>query len=232
MRKLLSLIIVVAAAGWSMAQERPTALQAAVSFLNFKAVQTDLKLTAAQIKSIDSYRNQVTDLMKSLQNSKTPPTKAQADAAGTKVKGLVDKALNVLNANQQMRLRQLVMQRYGIFSIVAKDIKGLIGLSADQEKKVRSIQESADKKVADLVQQRQMQLRSIPQPKDPNNSAQAAAYQKKVRETAESFEKQDKKTIEGWQKSAEAQALAVLTPAQKTKWQQAQGPKFDFSKLK
>lgn len=214
------------------AQERPSAIQAAVGMLNYKQIQAELKLTPAQVQKINSLRDQTRKVMQSLQQSSTPPTKAQADSAGAKVRSLVDQAIAVLNTTQQTRLRQLAIQQFGIFAVVAKDVKGLVGITPDQEKRIRKVRDDADKKVSDLVQQRQLQLRSIPQPKNPNNKAEVEAYQKKVAQTAQSFESADKVTIGKWQKEAEAQALAVLTAAQKTKWQQVQGPKFDFSKVK
>ncbi|MBX3119679.1 MAG: hypothetical protein KF784_11480 [Fimbriimonadaceae bacterium] len=230
----LAILLLFSMAVFGFAQspaERPSALEVAIPLLNAKAVQTELKLTPAQVKKIDSLRQSIQDLIMSMNKRSSPPSQSEVQAADKKMGGLMGQVLAVLSKTQQTRLRQIFIQQYGIFAIVAKDVKGLVGISAAQESKIRKIQEDADKKSKDLFEQRQVQIRAIPQPKNPDSIKEREAYHKKIEEMARKFEAEDSKTRLAWKKAAEAAALAVLTADQKKKWQAAQGPKFDFSKM-
>lgn len=205
-----------------------------LALLQNKGVQTELGITEAQRKTLNThaewYNAQTAEIQKAAPNAKT---EAQRDALSKKLQGLMvqmkARCLKVLTAGQTKRLSQLSLQLQGPAVLLDDRVAKQVGVSADQLKKMRALYEGNIKKVS-------------------------AMQDKTFRPIAEKYEKQRKgKTGDALKKIDDAmnkemmaaqvkvqpqvQALAsdtrngilkILTPAQRTKMQTMMGKPYKF----
>lgn len=140
--------------------------------------------------------------------------------------GLIANLKKKLTPPQAKRLRELGLQFFGPFAMISPEIQKELGLTSAQVAKVKAAQKSLMDKTKELQAMRRDQVRTIPQPKDRNDQKAMKEYVGKVQAMMAKFGPGDGRTISGYKKSAEEQALNVLSAAQKAKWQAMKGPKF------
>lgn len=206
-----------------------TVMNASIVLLRQENVQKELKLTAQQKSAIQGGFKRLNDAFRAASQKRpknqTEASKIRADLA--KLESAFLKAtLATLTDPQRTRLREVAFQFFGVFCIASPEIAKEIGLSEAQKNKITTAQKALIKTAQDLQKLRQDEVRRFPQPKDPNDRKAVDEYRKKIEAYAKSHAPGDKATMEAAKKRAEAQALAVLTPAQRTKWAAMQGKKF------
>lgn len=172
-------------------------------FLTKKPVQEDLKMTDQQVKMADAAFQKHSEAEQNLHSLK------QADR-GNKQWELSQEAYkvirNVLNADQQKRLRQISLQQQGVrvlnsFSASGGPIIKEIGLSEDQQGEIGKRIMAANKKGQE------------------------------VREGDHPFSKEANEKMEAIEKELNDKVLSVLTSEQKTKWNEMTGKPFTGPKM-
>ena len=110
----------------------------------------------------------------------------------------VAKVAKILDAKQFQRFEQLRVQREGISTLSRPEVAAKLGLSEDQQAKIRAIQESA-----------RPQARGGPNQSEEDRRASFTRMQQQ-------------------REKMQADILGVLTDAQKSKWEELKGKKFTF----
>lgn len=225
------LAAVLAVAALAQQPAPPTISEASAPLVGNDAVQKELKITATQKtaiqKAFDTYQKGIESLSK-----ETPKNQQEADRlmqrAQTMRRTMSDSVMKALTAQQRTRLRQIGLQFYGIFASLSPDISQELKLTEAQRNRIRQAQEQFFNEAMKLQQQRQQQLQAIPLPKNREDQKEVEAYRKRVTESAERFAREDQKVLETSKKKYEAQAMAVLTAAQRTQWTAMLGARFNF----
>ncbi len=206
-----------------------TVEQASVLLLQHEEVRKELGMTAGQRSAVDSAYKKHAASAQALFKQK-PKTDAERKALQQKLlrsqTDFSNRCLEILNAAQRSRLRQLGLQFFGPFTMLSAEISKELGLSEPQKKKIRAAQDTLNKQAAQLQSKRLAELRAVPQPKDPNDAKAVAAYQKKLQQIAQSHQAADARAMDAAKKQAEASLMAALTAAQRTKWAGMIGKKF------
>jgi hypothetical protein len=114
-------------------------------------------------------------------------------------KAAQEKLDKILKPEQLARLNQLSLQRQGLMALARPEVAKQLGLSQEQQDKIKKIQDE-----------------SRPQPR---GFGQNLSDEERQKLFAERQERQEK---------AQAETLAVLTDDQKTKWTELKGKEFDF----
>jgi hypothetical protein len=162
--------------------------------LGNESVQKDLKLSDDQIKDVKAAAKKAQEARQGLQDlDREERTKKIQEIAKES-----DKAVTkILKDDQKKRLKQISLQVQGARAFadaaVAKELK----LTADQKKKIKAIQDDAQKEITEARQ-------------DAGDDRQA--LQKKIAEI---------------RKSTNDKAMKELTDDQKTKWKEMTGKKFE-----
>ncbi len=113
----------------------------------------------------------------------------------------------ILSDTQFARYNELQIQRQGLMALTRPDVSEKLALSKEQTDKIESLREAARPERGQFGGGR----RPEGQPEGERPDFRAMMEQARER-----------------QQKLEADTLAVLTPEQKTKWEQMQGKKFDF----
>jgi hypothetical protein len=114
------------------------------------------------------------------------------------------KVADVLDAKQVERLDQLRLQREGVGALGRPDVARQLGLSDEQQAKIREIQESA-------------------RPRGPGGFGGFGGPDQSDEDRREMFER-----MRAQREKADADILAVLNEEQKTKWAEMKGDEFEF----
>ena len=170
----------------------------AFTFLTHKSVQEDLKMTDLQIKKADATFQKHKEAEQHLRDLPGQPaiSRKRAELSKEAYKAIKD----ILNADQQKRLRQISLQQRGVRAlnnrtVGSKPIIEELGLSEHQQGEIEGLIVAA------------------------NNRSRE--YSKEA----------DRKFVEEIEKKLNAEALAVLTSEQKTRWREMIGPPFSGGKL-
>lgn len=110
-----------------------------------------------------------------------------------------DAAKLVLKPEQLDRLNELRLQRAGASALERSEVAEKVGLTQEQKDKIASISQEARR--------------------DGGGFNRDASQEERRQAAAEARERREK---------TNAEILALLTPEQKTKWEEMQGAKFDF----
>lgn len=226
----ISFLMAVATSGFAQAPGNVgTVSDASYGLLDDPAVRKEIKLTPTQDAFIKGEFKRVNESVRQIM-SKRPTNEAEMKAAQSKMGSL---QLNFyaglkkkLTPPQAKRLRELGLQFFGPFSMLSPEIQKELGMTSAQVNKVKAAQKSLFDKTKELQSMRRDQVRTIPPPKDRNDQKAVKEYVAKVQAMMAKFGPGDGKTIAGYKKSAEAQALNALSAAQKGKWQAMKGVKF------
>lgn len=220
-------VLLLAAASIAQAQERKrqdgrragalagrgSALAQPVMLLATAEVQQELKINDAQKKQIDELvaerQQQMRDNLAGFQGLRdlSPEERRkrfeEAQRKSAESNRIADeKIAAVLDAKQQARLNQLRLQREGVLAFNRPEVAKQIGISDEQQAKIRQVQQDARGQgigarggAANLTQE------------------ERRAASTKMREQRE---------------KVEADILAVLTSEQKSKWSEMKGAEFKF----
>jgi hypothetical protein len=225
---LLALSLALVAIVQAQLVSNVTLTQASSALLPLRKVQTHLKLTKQQKDSLAALFKGYGKLVSEIRQKSKNPKDAMQRANKAQIE-TANKALAILTAVQRTRLRQLGMQAYGIFSVVAPDVSKELGLTPAQVSSIKRVQASTVAAATKIGQEIQKAAATIPQPKDKNDKKAVQAYFLKVRALMAKRNKSDRKRMNDVKKAGEAKAMAVLSKAQREKWTAMQGPKFDVN---
>jgi len=158
--------------------------------LGQKVVQQELKLTREQLRKIDELR------AKEMQAFRPRPGAVPADM-GDKMKELVKESRkavsDILKQDQAQRFKEITLQAHGEAALGEPDVATDLGLSEEQQKKVKAVCETATKDRAALFQGK---------PANP---------------------KEMQMSMEQITKKAAAKILDELTSEQRSKWDEMKG---------
>jgi len=204
---------------------------ASTPLLGDNTIQTHLKLSKDQLAKLKAIFQGYGEWAQKQAQSR-PDTAAKMAAlqkeANQRQSATGRKALEVLKPEQRARLRQLGLQLYGPFTLLAPDVSQELKITTAQRQKLLAIQSNFRKQVEDLQKLRNTQLAQIPKPKNQSDEKAVKEYMAKAQELVKKFGPADTKKLEAAKKKAEADMLAVLTADQRKRWTQMQGPKFNF----
>lgn len=186
--------------------------------LQMPEVQTELKIDAAQKELLQQINQENRDKMRALfqqggfgRPGQGAPDPAAQDEFRKKMAAMqADQAKQigeVLDAKQMARLKQLSLQREGTRALGRPEVQDQLKLSADQRQKLTAAFNSEGEAMRALFQS------ARPQDGQQPTEEQRAEFGKKMQAA---------------RATAEANALAVLTDAQKTQFKALQGAPFKF----
>lgn len=201
--------------------------QASIGLLADATVRKELKLTKAQDTEVV---NEFKRLNTTLQKMPQPKSASEARSAQEKARqmqmSLVTRLQSRLTAAQAKRLREIGLQFFGPFSMMSPEISKELGLSSAQSNKIKEAQNGLAEDARKLQASRQKEVQAIPQPKDRNDQKAVQAYVQKVQALLAKYGPTDQKKLISMKKAAENKALAVLSKAQRAKWNAMLGKKF------
>jgi Spy/CpxP family protein refolding chaperone len=218
MKRLISLAILLAVAAAAMPQSRPGRTLYSGMMLKNPSIQNELKLTPAQRKQVKDYMPG----MYRMAPGKAPsaPKNAaemqkQFRESMAKYEADERKILATLTPAQKARLKQISLQMHGISAVGIPEVAKEVGLTADQVAKVRAIEQT------EMTAMRKL----YPTPKAITSRMSPEDARKRSEEMMERMRKMQPQ-ITAIRKNTEAQTMAILTPAQKQKWQKLLGAKW------
>ena len=177
--------------------------------LGMREVREELKVTPEQEKQVQELAEEMRgnfnfqelqDLSPEERRERLEKMRPEMEA---RAKQADEKLAKILDEKQMARLNQLRMQRQGVMALGRPEVGKQLGLSEEQQGKIRDIAESAR-----------------PQFGGPGGRNFQDMSDEERREAFTKMQEQREK--------AEADVLAVLTDEQKTKWNELKGEKFEF----
>jgi serine/threonine-protein kinase len=120
-------------------------------FLTQKSVQEDLKMTDVQIKNADAAHQRHSEALHGLRSLAQPDRSQKRLEMSTEAyKAIKD----ILNADQQKRLRQISLQQQGVRALDSRTFAGTqiaeeLGLSEDQQGQISGLVANANKRIRD-----------------------------------------------------------------------------------
>lgn len=174
------------------------------------AVQQELRIHAEQAQKAqqlaETYRQQIQGL------GQLPREDAVKKAL--ELQQSADRQLQeLLTAGQLQRLKEIALQQIGPMALTRPDVAETVGLTAEQKQQIRALQEQFAKTALQTAQNLQG-LRSGGRPKLRELKSTLGAVQANLSH------------IETVKHDTDARILALLTPEQKQKWEQAKGAPF------
>jgi Spy/CpxP family protein refolding chaperone len=155
MRRLAQLVLALAAlallAGPALAQRGRGMFGGGspAMLLTQKSVQEELKLTPEQVKKVEAFAAKQRETFQGLRD-------LDQDARREKMQQLAKEGeqtvKDTLNADQQKRLRQISLQQQGAFALANPQIAKKLGLSDDQQAKIKDVMADAQEKMRDAFQ--------------------------------------------------------------------------------
>jgi tRNA A-37 threonylcarbamoyl transferase component Bud32 len=123
-----------------------------LSFLTHKSVQEDLKMTDLQVKQADAAFQKHSEAVQHLRDLPGQPARTQKRLELSKE--AYKAAKDILNVDQQKRLRQISLQQQGVRALNNSTREGTqiseeLGLSDDQQGQIRGLIENARKRSRD-----------------------------------------------------------------------------------
>lgn len=225
MRAIVALLIFASTSAFAQLDKSVTLMQASTALLTQRSVQMHLKVTKQQQELLQSVFKWFAQEAQRI--GKASKTREAALAQISKVRlDASQRALNALSSAQKARLRQLGLQAYGPFALMAPDMAPIVKLTAAQKSKLKAIEKTALQKAQAIFRERSDAARAIPRPKDQSNQALMQEYMKQVQKVMLARNASDQRRARAVRDSADKQALAVLTPAQRAQWKALQGKVF------
>ncbi|MCL6623419.1 MAG: hypothetical protein K6T17_02225 [Fimbriimonadales bacterium] len=160
-------------------------------------VQKELKLTEAQKKSLQTLFQSMSAPRQG--SPRSQPGQGQRERGPRLNFEEMQKAIkDILTPAQEKRLEELTLQWMGPSALLLPDVAKKVGLTAQQQQKIRELEQAQSQKAREAFQRAR-------------NSS---------------------KLLQQWEKlhkELDTKILALLTPAQKQKWQSLQGKPFTFN---
>ena len=214
---VIGIVLAMAAVAWAQERGRGRGFGGdrggPAMLLAIPQVRSDLKMTDEQNKQIDALLSEQRQAFQAafgdfnpqeFQNLSEEERGKRRAEIQQKMAELGEKneraVAKILDEKQQERLKQIHLQVQGVGALSRPEVAGELGLTADQQQKIRSIQQSAFSSRSDF---------------DFRNATpeQRQQFIEQMRERRE---------------KANADILAVLSDEQKNKWQRMQGAKIDL----
>lgn len=223
---LMVLLVAAASVGFAQLGRYKTMVEASVMLIGDQVIQKDLKLTAAQEKSIrdafSKYADVATELVRKYTKDRANKPKYNA-MLHAEQRTLISKCLKVLTPAQENRLKQIGIQHHGIFSAGNPDVARELGLSDAQTKQINNYRKQYVDTMNSVSQRRAKEIRAVPQPKNVKDEKAVAAYRKKLQEVANRTREQDIKIIADKKAAMEKLAEKVLTAKQRAHFERLKG---------
>lgn len=205
-----------------------------LTLLTSPEIRKELKLSKEVSAQVEAEFKAYVEKAQSLFQGKT--TQAEQKAALGELRKVQDatasRILGKLTPSQRLRLRQLTLQSQSVLLILHPEVVKELGLTSQQIGKLKGIREKAEAKVRELEMRRRSQLEAVPKPRQGAGQKEVQDYNQRIQAEIKSFAATDQKQIQSWSKEAERDSLAVLTPAQRKKWDQMLGPRFQRQETK
>jgi hypothetical protein len=227
--------VILASATLGFAQaESFDAYASNLALLQDKRIQTELGITEAQRKTLNShaewYNAQTASVQKAAPNAKT---QAQQQELSKRLQSLMGqmktRCLKVLTRGQTKRLRELSLQLQGPAVLLDDRVAKEVGANADQLKKMRALYEGNIKKVS-AMQERT--FRPIAQKYEKQAKGKSGEALKKIQEAMnkemQSAQVRVQPQVQALAADTRNGILKLLTPAQRTKMQTLMGKPFKF----
>ncbi len=222
---LLAVIGLVIAQGG----DRGTVTQASIGLLSDAAIRKELKLTKEQETTVKTEFGKLNDAAKQI-FSKRPKDQAEATAAQARLRSmqmsLVTRLQARLTSPQAKRLREIALQKAGPFAMLSPEIQAEMAINSGQVGKIKATQKWLVEQAGALQKKRNAEIQSIPRPTDQKDRAAVNAYVEKVNALIKRVGPGDKKTLDGFKRSAEEKVMAALSATQRTKWKAMLGAPF------
>ncbi len=205
-----------------------------LALLQDKQIQTELGVTEAQRKTLNThaewYNGQTALVQKSAASAKT---QAQQKELSKKLEGLMaqmkTRCLKVLTPGQTKRLRELSLQLQGPAVLLDDRVAKEVGASADQLKKMRALYEGNIKKVSALQEKT---FRPIAEKYDKQAKGKTGAALTKIQEAMNkemgAAQVKVQPQVQALAADTRNGILKLLTPAQRTKMQTLMGKPYKF----
>lgn len=203
-----------------------TMVEASVMLIGDQVIQKDIKLSAAQEKSIreafTKYADVATELVRKYNKDRSNKPKYNA-MLHAEQRVLISRCIAILNPAQEARLKEIGIQHHGIFSAGNPDVAKELGLSDSQVKQINGYRKQYVDTMNSVSQRRAKEIRAVPQPKNVKDEKQVAAYRKKLQEVANRTRDRDIKIIDDKRIAMEKLAEKVLTAKQKANFERLKG---------
>lgn len=204
-----------------------------VALLQAKPVQTELKITEAQRKKMnthaDAFNAEARKINEEFQKNSSKGESAMKTAA-TKMQAaeqrLKSKIMKELSQTQIKRLREITVQQAGILGLMDDNVAKKVGITSAQVNKMRSRFKANAEKAQKIQANALGPINSKYAGKKPKNESEAktmqAAYQKEMQAAAKKVEPELAKL----RKDFETYAAGLLSAAQKAAWNNLKGKAF------
>lgn len=230
-RALISFAVVTAAA-FSMADAFDNQV-ASIVLLQNKAVQKELKITAAQLTKMNVFAEKFNADQKAYidalnkSGTKTNPPKRDTKKEMEMVTKLKTQVLGVLSQTQIVRLRQISLQAIGVAALADDTVAKRVGLNATQIKQVRTIVDKGLKQGQTISNQAMAEAqKGIKEPKSEAEAKKAKAeFDKRWKVVGPPAQKK----LDELKRKTIGEVMALLTSGQKSIWTSLNGPVFKVS---
>jgi RNA polymerase sigma factor (sigma-70 family) len=194
--------------------------------LTQKPVQRELKLTSEQLRKIKQLQTKQEQAMRRVMSTITPDTFLKNPAAMLDKPEAIRKEMEkqaraaeeavdkLLNEKQRKRLQEISLQQRGGHALNDPDVAEALKLTAEQRRRVQTIETDAGREVQDLAIKEMQGLMGI--------GLNPAQMQKAAAKTARKMQQK----LDEVSKDASDKCLALLTTQQKEKWKELTGKPF------
>lgn len=224
--KLIPLLICAAAA--ASAQLYPAKLgmvQDASFHLGEPRVQIELKMSSAQVQSVVDLLNKHAEGQRGFGTQLNSAKPDQYGAIQRQMDALdgqtSSRLVGTLTVPQKKRLRQMALQANGPFAIRNISVAQDLALTPEQRQKVEAVAQTTIKTMDALSGKQADDIVKLPQP-NPQDTKAVKTYESKKITIMKRYQPQ----LDQIEKKGKNGVLALLTPAQKTKWKTLLGKPF------
>jgi len=179
-----------------------------LGLLRITEVQTELKMTPPQIAKVDEAQQTVREATREVfQGGFQQMSQEERQKAMLKMEEIQSKAVaGILDQIQLKRFKQLELQRMGPSAILRPSVAKELGVTEQQQAKVRELQQKQGEEMRSMFQ---------------------GGFQQMSQEERQQLGQK----LQEMRKKNEEAILGVLTPAQKTKWTEMLGKPFKFPEM-
>jgi len=207
----------VAAASAQLYPTKLAMIQSASFSMGETRIQFELKLSEDQVKSVTGILSEhatsqqgISDQLAKAKADQFAAIQAQMDKLDLTTS---DKLIAALTLPQKTRLKQIAYQENGAFALRNAGVSKDVGLSADQRAKIEAICQSTTKSLDDVSGKMADEIQKVPAGKGGDSKRNAIV-------------KRYDPQLNKMEANAKSSILAVLTPAQRKKWQTMLGKPF------
>jgi len=206
-----------------------------VALLQDKRVQTDLKISEAQRKKMNTHAewfNKEAEKIrqawvKSAQGKNPPPAPPQAKMQALE-QSLKSRVFKELSQTQIKRLREITVQQAGVLALLDDSVAKKIGLSATQVSALKARFKSNAEKAQKLQTAAINPINAKYKDKKPKDQKEAQALQAQYGKEIQAAAKKIEPQITKLRKEFETFVGTTLSASQKSAWSALKGKPFSF----